>query len=70
MLVATYLSSNRSKAFASWLHEVLVAFGRRTAEVFEAIAEVRAHRAMIEAELYLKQCKHSSKNDEDLPVLR
>jgi hypothetical protein len=39
-------------------------------EVFDAIAQARMHRAMIGAQLYLNRCKHASKNDDDLPVLR
>jgi hypothetical protein len=52
------------------LRDFLVGAGRWLARVFEAIAEARMHRAMIEAQLYLNQCKHASKNDDDLPVLR
>ena len=70
MSVAAYLSSNKSNAFDSRLGRVFAAFGRRCIDVFEAIAEARMHRAMIEAELYLKRYKHSSKNDDDLSVLR
>ena len=70
MSAATYLGSNKSKASDSRLSRVLATFGRRCFELFEAIAEARMHRAMIEAELYLKRYKHSSKNDDDLPVLR
>jgi hypothetical protein len=57
-------------AFESRLGRMLAAFGHRCIDVFEAIAEARMHRAMIEAELYLKRYKHSSKNDDDVPVLR
>jgi hypothetical protein len=28
------------------------------------------HRALIEAELYRNRYKHSSKNDDDLPIVR
>ena len=38
--------------------------------VAEASAEARMQRAAIEAELYLKRYKHSSKNDDDLPIVR
>ena len=38
--------------------------------VFDAIAEARAQKAMIEAELYLNRYRHTSKNDDDLPVIR
>jgi hypothetical protein len=37
---------------------------------FDAVLEARAQRAMIEAQLYLYRCKHTSKNDDHLPVLR
>jgi hypothetical protein len=70
MSVAAYPSSNKSNVSESRLGRVLEAFGRRCIDVFEAIAEARMHRAMIEAELYLKRYKHSSKNDDDLPVLK
>jgi hypothetical protein len=35
-----------------------------------ALAEQRMHRALIEAELYRNRYKHSSKNDDDLPIVR
>jgi hypothetical protein len=40
------------------------------AHAVEAVAEARMQRAAIEAELYLNRYKHSSKNDDDLPVVR
>ena len=52
------------------LRDFLVSARRWFTRVFEAIAEARVHRAMIEAQLYLNRCKHASKNDDDLPVLR
>ena len=38
--------------------------------LLEAIAEARMQRAAIEAELYLSRYIHSSKNDDDLPIVR
>jgi hypothetical protein len=38
--------------------------------IVEVIAEARMHKAAIEAELYLNRYKHSSKNDDDLPIVR
>jgi hypothetical protein len=66
---ATYLSSNKSKASESRLGKLLAVLGRQCIDILEAVAEARMHRAMIEAELYLKRYRHSSKNDYDLPVL-
>jgi hypothetical protein len=43
--------------------------GRLIARLATAVAEQRAHRALIEAELYLDRYKHSSKNDDDLPIV-
>ena len=59
-----------AKTFAGGLRNALVAFGRYLVRVFDAIAEARVHRAMIEAELYRKRYLHSSKNDDDLPIVR
>ena len=36
----------------------------------QAVAEARMQRAAMEAELYLNRYKHSSKNDDDLPIVR
>jgi hypothetical protein len=37
--------------------------------VFDAIAEAREHRALIEIQLYRGRYKHSSKLDDDLPIV-
>jgi len=52
------------------LSKALSAFGRICGNVFNAIAEARVQRAMIEAELYRKRYLHSAKNDDDLPIVR
>ena len=35
----------------------------------QAVAEARMQRAAIEAELYHNRYRHSSKNDDDLPIV-
>ncbi len=55
---------------ASRLRNMFAAVGRWCVSIFDAIAEARVQKAMIEAELYLNRYKHASKNDDDLPVLR
>jgi len=50
------------------LRKALAAFGGICVNVFNAIAEARVQKAMIEAELYRKRYLHSSKNDDDLPI--
>jgi len=83
MSLATYSKSNtsdkasvKSQAVSgrptviSRLRKGLAAVGRALISFHEAIAEARVQRAMIEAELYRKRYLHSSKNDDDLPIVR
>ena len=56
--------------FGRRLQRMFAAAGRLLVNVCEAIAEARMQKAMIEAELYLNRYKHTSKNDDDLPVVR
>ncbi|MGB9043919.1 MAG: hypothetical protein WCC81_15770 [Pseudolabrys sp.] len=55
---------------SSRLRKMFAAAGRLCVNIFDAIAEARAQKAMLEAELYLNRYKHTSKNDDDLPVVR
>ena len=59
-----------SRIVADRLSAFVRVIGRWVASAFAAVLETRAQRAMIEAQLYLNRCKHTSKNDDDLPVLR
>ena len=38
--------------------------------VAAAVVEARVHQVAIELELYRNRYKHSSKNDDDLPIVR
>ena len=60
----------RTPTIASRLRKMFAAAGRLCVNILDAIAEARAQKAMIEAELYLNRYKHTSKNDDDLPVVR
>jgi hypothetical protein len=69
------LTKNGAKAdgvptIASRMREMLAAAGRLYVRIFDVTAEARAQKRMIEAELYLDRYKHSSKNDDDLPIVR
>jgi hypothetical protein len=44
--------------------------GKLLTHAVQAIAEGRMQRAAIEVELYRRRYKYSSKNDDDLPVVR
>jgi hypothetical protein len=54
----------------SFLRNTIVKSATLFAHAIEVIAEARAQKAAIEAELYLDRYKHSSKNDDDLPIVR
>ena len=59
-----------ARTMASRSRKMFAAVGRLCVNIFEAFAEARLQKALIEAELYLNRCKHTSKNDDDLPVIR
>ncbi len=52
------------------LRNALAATGRLIVTVYEAIGEARLQKAIIEAELYRNRYLHTSKNDDDLPIVR
>jgi len=54
--------------FGRRLQRTIAAAGQLLVTVYEAIAEARMQKAMIEAELYRNRYLHTSKNDDDLPV--
>ena len=60
----------RRKHSLGGLRSALATFGRYLVCVFDAIAEARVQKAIIEAELYRNRYLHSNKNDDDLPVVR
>ena len=57
-------------AIVSFLRKAARNGARLLMQAAEIIAEARMQRAAIEAELYLNRYKHSSKNDDDLPIVR
>jgi hypothetical protein len=57
-------------AIAGFLHKAIKSGTRLLMHVVEVTAEARMHKAAIEAELYRNRYKHSSKNDDDLPIVR
>jgi len=54
----------------SFLRKAIGSGTRLLLHAVEITAEARMQRAAIEAELYLNRYKHSSKNDDDLPIVR
>jgi hypothetical protein len=57
-------------AIVGFLRKTIGSGTRLLMHIVEVIAEARLQRAAIEAELYLNRYKHSSKNDDDLPIVR
>jgi hypothetical protein len=55
---------------SSFLRRTVAQSARLLIHAAQAIAEARMQRALIEAELYRNRYKHSSKNDDDLPIVR
>ncbi len=67
---ATQANPGAALTFSRRLRNALAATGRMIVTVYEAIGEVRLQKAMIEAELYRNRYMHTSKNDDDLPIVR
>ena len=57
-------------ATVGFLRKAIMSGAKLLMHIVEVTAEARMHRAAIEAELYLNRYKHSSKNDDDLPIAR
>jgi hypothetical protein len=57
-------------AIIGFLRKAIRSGVRLLMHIVEVIAEARMQRTAIEAELYLNRYKHSSKNDDDLPIVR
>jgi hypothetical protein len=57
-------------ATVGFVRKAIIGGARLLMHFVEVIAEARQHKAAIEAELYLNRYKHSSKNDDDLPIAR
>jgi hypothetical protein len=55
-------------AIVGVLRKTIRSSTRLLMHIVDVIADARMHKAAIEAELYLNRYKHSSKNDDDLPI--
>jgi len=53
-----------------YLRQVIVGTARLVVWIAEAFGEARMQRAKIEIELYRSRYSYSSKNDDDLPMVR
>jgi hypothetical protein len=57
-------------ATAGFLRKTIRSGTRLLVHAIDAIAEARMHKAEPRAELYRSRYRHSSKNDDDLPIVR
>lgn len=77
---ANFCASADSNAYGVFVHRApsigglfrraVVSVARVFARAFAGVSEANMQRALIETELYRNRCKHASKNDDDLPVIR
>ncbi len=52
------------------LREAIIRSAKLLTRTVAAVTEARMHQVAIEVELYRNRYKHSSKNDDDLPIVR
>ena len=52
------------------VRKAIVSVGRLIILLAQAYAEAQMQQAKLEVELYRDRYKHSSKNDDDLPIVR
>ena len=57
-------------ALAHWVSKVFIKTAKFLRDVVDAIIEAREQKAVIETQLYRGRYKHSSKFDDDLPIVR
>ena len=57
-------------AIVSFVRKAIKSGTRLLTHFVDVTAEARMHKAAIETELYRNRYKHSSKNDDDLPIIR
>ena len=55
---------------ARFLRKAIIGSASFFARTMQAVSEARLQEAKIEVELYRNRHKHSSRNDDDLPVVR
>ena len=56
-------------AFVDVARKAIMQGARLFSHAAQAVSEARMHKAAIEVELYRNRYKHSSKNDDDLPIV-
>ena len=52
------------------VRKIIVSAAKRFMHAMEIVSEAQMQKALIETELYRNRYKHSSKNDDDLPIVR
>jgi len=57
-------------AIVIFVRKAIVGSANFFVRAMQAVTEARMHKVAIEVELYRNRYKHSSKNDDDLPIVR
>ena len=68
--MAVGTAKRRAPAFANFVGMAVAEWRKLAAELSRAVASERRHRAAIERELFHGRYRLSSKNDDDLPVVK
>lgn len=63
-------TDSRLSTFVGFIRKTIVAVAKWFMRTIEVMSEAQMQKALIEAELYRNRYKHTSKNDDDLPVVR
>jgi len=53
-----------------FVRKAVVGCAKFFVRAMQAVSEARMHQVAIEVELYRNRYRHSSKNDDDLPIVR
>src|SRR5665213_1848487 len=57
-------------SIVGFIRKIAMSAAKRFMHAMEIVSEAQMQKALIETELYRNRYKHSSKNDDDLPIVR
>jgi hypothetical protein len=63
-------TGKRLSTIVGFIREITTSAAKRFMPAMEIVSEAQMQKALIETELYRNRYKHSSKNDDDLPIVR
>ncbi len=63
-------TDKRLSSIVGFIRKIAVSAAKRFMHAMEIVSEAQMQKALIETELYRNRYKHTSKNDDDLPIVR